>query len=330
MPALLIKLYLTNCKKFNIMKGQSGVIRCCAVLIDTISVIAAITEMCKKSFLAILLLVSLFCYGCTAVSITGTSDNSDASIVEEIPNGAIFAEEGRKIELTDITIELSEGMKYGKVESDDRVSYYVWKSKAEYVLPASMDVIFYVYEGNDKKTPDSALNDTQAHSSMSAYITNGFAAEVEQARITKDPLIVNNDDWHTLVFTAYGGSHYEVTTYGSYCYPKSFYGIYVLGRNYIEKTHSRKNYGFVFSNDSEGNIFEQKEYEYLLKQIKKSFDIEKFYTPPQITYDKTKDYSQGYSYEQFQNLFFNTTNYYIIINEKLISETSDGAESTTR
>lgn len=272
-------------------------------------------------------MMCLLCVGCASNASDVSTESYVSSVVsdvsvtedvtEEIPNGAIVALEGNKIELTDATIILPEGMKYGRKESEYYTSYFVWKSEAKYVLPSSMDIVFYLYEGHDNSSPDVALSDTQAHSSLTAYITNGFSTEIEQPRLTRDPLITSNDDWHILAFTGYGGANYETTTYGSYCYPKSFYGIYVLGRNYFEKTHSRIFYGFVFSNDAQGIILEQKEYENLLKQVKDSFNIKEFYTAPQIVYDEKKDYSKGYSYEQLQSLFLNTTNYYIIVNEKM-------------
>lgn len=117
-----------------------------------------------------------------------------------------------------------------------RISIIKEKSK-KYVLPSSVDILMYIYEGNDKKTPDTELEDGDVRSSFDAYI-QGFRAEDEEARVTMGAGMTNNGDWYTFCFTGHGGSINEVTTYGVFCYFKSYYGVYQCSRS-LQSTLSR-------------------------------------------------------------------------------------------
>ena len=178
-------------------------------------------------------------------------------------------------------------------------------------MPSSVDVLFYVYEGTDTKSPDLELEDSEIRSSIDSYIQKGFSSEVEEARVMMDAGMTSNNDWHTLCFTGYGGTAHEVTTYGVYCYPKSYYGVYLLQKG-VSEDYTRKYYGFVFSNDGKGDIFTEEEYSLLFSQIKSGFEIKEFFSLPQLTYDAAQDFSDGYNYKQLQELFNDTWNYYII------------------
>lgn len=252
--------------------------------------------MTKKLFNAVLLLSAI-------VFMTGCSVENKETIedVSAVPSDAIYAIKGDEINLSAMTLSLPEGMSYGKRETDNGISYYVWKSGAEYVLPSSVDILFYVYEGNDYKSPDLELEDSQVRSSIDSYIQQGFSSEVEEARVVLDAGMTINNGWYTLCFTGYGGITNEVTTYGVYCYPKSYYGIYLLQKN-VSENYTRNYYGFTFSNNGKGDIFTEEEYNFLFSQIKSGFGIEEFFTMPQLNYDETQDFSKGYNYEQLQEL----------------------------
>lgn len=265
--------------------------------------------MIRKSFCVTLVLSTMLLFsGCS--SLTGSTEATETEAVNTVPSGAVEAETGNKIELTDITLTLPDGLHYGKKESEDGTSYYVWKTDEEYNLPSSIDVVLYIYEGNDKKTPDADLEEAEVRSSISNYMQS-FVGEVDEARIVLDAGLTSNKDWYTLCFTGYGGSNNEVTSYGTYCYPKSYYGVYMLQKA-VADDYSRNYYGFIFSNDGVGDILTESEYNSLFSQIKNGFKVNSFFTLPQMTYDAATDYSNGYSYEQLKKLFQDTTNYYII------------------
>lgn len=267
--------------------------------------------MIRKSFCVTLVLSTmLFFSGCSSLTGSTEATETEAVSVSTVPNGAVEAETGNKIELTDITLNLPDGLRYGKKENESGTSYYVWKTDEKYNLPSSIDVVLYIYEGNDKKTPDAYLEEAEVRSSILNYMQS-FVGEVDEARIILDAGLTSNNDWYTLCFTGYGGSTNEVTSYGKYCYPKSYYGVYMLQKA-VADDYSRNYYGFIFSNDGVGDILTENEYNSLFSQIKVGFKVNSFFTLPQMTYDAATDYSNGYSYEQLKKLFQDTTNYYII------------------
>lgn len=261
--------------------------------------------MLKKIFYSFLVIAAIICLpGC------GAAEQPTSVSDPVVPSNAIMKMDGNEIELPDITLSLPDGMSYGKKETEYGTSYYIWKSETDCILPSSADVLLYIYQGNDKKSPDLELKDSEARSSMEVYIQD-FMTDSEDARISFDAGMTNNDEWYTLCFTGYGGSTNEVTTYGVYCYPKSFYGMYLLQKN-VAEDYSRNYYGFVFSNDGKGDIFTEDEYNSLFSQVKDGFGIKEFFSMQQLNYDASQDFSKGYSYTQFKDLFKNTTNYYII------------------
>lgn len=278
-------------------------------------------SMVKKLFYIVLVL-STIVFSASGCGRVGTEESESASA---LPSDAIMAIEGNEIYLYDATLSLPTGVSYGKRETEDGISYYVWKSGAEYVLPSSIDVLFYIYEGNDKKSPDPELEDGEVRSSFGSYIQNGFGSEVEEPRIMMDAGITSNNDWYTLCFTGYGGATQEITTYGVYCYPKSYYGVYLLQKG-VSEDHTRNYYGFVFSNDGQGDIFTEEEYDLLFGQIKSGFEINEFFSLPQLNYDAAQDFSDGYNYKQLQELFKDTWNYYIITGNRAVTTLKETGE----
>ena len=196
-------------------------------------------------------------------------------------------------------------MKYGIQETDVGNTYYVWKTERNYVFPTDTDIILYIYSGNDMTSPDSELSDSEARNSIQTYM-QAFRTEVDGS-ISVDAGIASNNRWYVLQLTGNSGEYLQ-TTYGTLCYPKSYYGVYTMQK--MTDSYTRDYYGFIFSNDSAGAIIEENEYNNIFGQIKSAFSITEFYTMPQVIYDETTDYSSGYSYKQLCTLFADTANYY--------------------
>lgn len=255
-------------------------------------------------------LSSLILSGCSISFSDGVGLGNDGTETEEVttPSGAVEAVEGGNIKLEDMTLKLPNGMKYGEMESEAGKIYYVWDTEKEYVLPTDTDVILYVYEGMDSASPDTELEDREARYSMTQTYMQTFR-ESMNASLIPDPSAVLNNKWYVCQMTGYSGE-YIMTTYGTMCYPKYYYGIYTLQKEKDEGKYSRRYYGFVFSNDGEGNIMEEIDYNSLFGQIKSSFGLTEFYSAPQLEYEESKDYSNGYSYSQYETLFEDATNYY--------------------
>jgi len=260
----------------------------------------------KKLYLFIfLLVVVLLLVGCVPKS------NTD-SVEVSIPTGAVVACEDNEIDLGVMMLSLPDGVAYGVEETDDGVVYYAWKSETEYIMPRSLDVMFYIYKGEDNTSPDKVITNSEAKTSIAQNYMQIFRNTVDNGRLVIDSGLAATDKWYTLCFTGISGKSIT-TTYNTLCYPKTYYGIYMLQAD-ITDTYSRNYYGFVFSNDATGDMLTEKEYSSLLRQIKDGFGVEKFFTIQQneLNYNPDKDFSQGYSYTQLTNLFINTSNYHII------------------
>lgn len=210
-----------------------------------------------------------------------------------------------KIEMEDMTLVLPDGMKYGIQDTEKGKTYYVWDTDSSQVAPEDEDIILYIYEGNDANSPDVELTNQEARLSIQSYIQS--FKDTLNVRISADPDVMKNTDWYTFQFTGYSGA-YETTSYGTMCYPKYYYGVYTL--ECLAEDYNRNFYGFIFSNNSKGEIMGKDEYDFIYGQIKESFSITEFYTLPQLEYDAAVDYSNGYSYEQFQEVFAEVHNYY--------------------
>lgn len=264
----------------------------------------------KKLFCGFMIVLTAI-FGFTACS------SKDEKVVSETtnivyPSGAVIDRELNKLEMEHITITLPDNMRSGRVKTENGTNYYVWKGD-DFVLPSSHNILFYVYEGLDSYSPDLTLTDMQVRSSVSQNYVEAFKNDIETGRLVVDPNLTLNNNWFTLCFTGFSGADNVVTSYGTYCYPKSYYGIYLLQNDAPD--HSRYYYGFVFSNDVD-EMMTEKEYDDLFGQLKNNFSLEEFYTIPQseTNYDPDKDTSTGYNYEQLTSLFNDTMNYYIIKN----------------
>lgn len=266
----------------------------------------------------------IFSFFALVVLLTGCSilEPTDPVATEpKIPVDAIFPvmededieAPDRTIELMDLSLTLPEGYVYGKLENDGYTSYYVWKDRGddEYILPSNGDILLYVYEGLDTKSPHAELTDSQARSSfLNSYF--GTIKNSAAVRITADNGITytSDDEHYVCCYTGYSGEYFT-TTYSAVCYPRTYYGIYALQK--VTDTYERRWCGFVFSNDSEGEIFTEGEYTDLMGQIKAGLDITEFYSLAQnkYNYDPMKDVASGRSYEQMLDLFANTYIYYV-------------------
>lgn len=142
-----------------------------------------------------------------------------------------------------------------------------------------------------------------------------------------DSQAIINGEWYALQMTGNSGE-YLFTTYNTLCYPKQYYGIYAVQNTTDEDSNNRRYYGFIFSNDSTGDIITEQEYNSLVEQIKEAFAIMTFYTNPQseYNYDPALDYSKGYSYSQIETLFQNTKNYYVMLKGQQAAEESQKQE----
>lgn len=224
----------------------------------------------------------------------------------------------RKIVMEDMTLELPEGMKYGTQDTDMGKAYYVWTTDADQISPNDEDIILYVYEGNDINSPDCELTNQEAVMSMQSYIQI-FRGDSD-ASISSDPDVAQNAGWYAWQFTGCSGE-YETTSYGTMCYPKYYYGVYTLECRADD--YNRNFYGFIFSNDSAGEVMGENAYNFIYGQIKKSFSLTEFYTMPQLEYDEATDYSNGYNYDQLLGVFAEVQNYHGIKKNKTAKEAYD-------
>lgn len=267
-------------------------------------------------------------------AITAVSNETTAPAV---PEGAVYPvmadeEKGIKattIKLSDFSITIPEGYVYGKVdyETEGYTAYYIWQADGdqEYIHEQDGDVMMYVYEGLDVNSPHVHLESGQVLSCFSSVYMERFRSLVNGVNFSIDPKFTESSDgkYYLNCFTGKSGE-YIATTYGTYCYPKTYYGIYALEQT--TTTSDRRWYGFVFSNDAKGEIFTENEYTYLLGQIKVNLDVSAFYTPAMpdsAFYNSSEDVSQGRSYEQLvgyydvetetlvDGLFYDTLLYYV-------------------
>lgn len=278
----------------------------------------------KISTLIIMCLFSIFLSGCSITFSDGQNplqelQDTPGENTSSIPSGMVESVASNSIDMKDISLQLPEGMKYGKVESDSGNIFYVWKSDKPSVYPTDSDIILYIYEGIDGASPDAELTDKNARLSITQTYIQVFRQTVN-GTVSADPVAKLNGDWFALQLTGYSGD-YIATTYNTLCYPKYYYGIYTLQKGKSNNTYSRRYYGFIFSNDGTGKPMSDVEYNALVGQIKKSFTLSEFYTTPQLStnYQPEKDFSHGYTYDQFASLFENAANYYGMSEEQATS-----------
>lgn len=204
----------------------------------------------------------------------------------------------KEIPLSDFTFTLPDGYVYGKVENESEgyTTYFVWQDKEDKLYSTALDgdIMLYIYDGLDANSPHKEISKKQALISMKTGYINHLGGLVTLRNRSYDSDVGLSDDEAYFTYTFCGNSgEYFTTTYSDSCYPKTYYGIYTL--NAEVDASARRYYGFVFSNDSTGEIFKQSEYETLLEQIKSLFGISTFYCVPTEEYN---DFTNGRSYEQ--------------------------------
>lgn len=208
------------------------------------------------------------------------------------------------------------------------------------------DILFYVMYGDDNLSPDAELGISEVRTSLSTYNnyfktllslnfpvidditkndTNGNPVVDESGNLSARISI--DKKWYYTTFTATSGQSLT-TTYSTICYPKSYYGVMMLEAQQSPE-HSRKYYTFVFSNNSKGEIFNKEDYYSLFSQVKKLYDLYGFYTAPQLSAEKDQsiNYYNGRSFEQLNDLFKDTFNYYIIEENNSAAASSDASGS---
>ena len=215
----------------------------------------------------------------------------------------------------------------------------------DYKEAVDNDILFYVMSGEDNTSPDKELDKGEVKTSLTTY-TNYLSTLLSMNFPKIDDITLNDSEgnpivdeqgkisartssdgnWYYTTFTATSGEK-VTTTYNTLCYPKSYYGVMVMGTNQ-NPDYSRKYFIFVFSNDSQGEIMNESAYNSLFTQIKSNFKLHGFYTMPQLSTEKdpATNYYNGRSYEQFNDLMQDTFNYYILKNN---SNTVSDAEDVT-
>lgn len=213
-----------------------------------------------------------------------------------------------------------------------------------YTTAYNENTFLYIYEGVDRLSPQEHLDDSMINSSLTTCITNTIGSNIEMTSRMIDTFAmprsiwktVNNlpekktetdipetDKWqfdetmngkyYVITFTAYSGD-YLASTYGSYCYPHSYYGIFLIEKE-ASRGSIRKYYGFVFGNVADGTYFSKEEYNDIFKQIKSQFKLTQFFTLYQkddFAYEEATDFSEGKSYSQFEDFYALTREYYIM------------------
>lgn len=220
------------------------------------------------------------------------------------------------------------------------------EKKADYKTAIDNDIVFYIMSGKDTTSPDKDLDKGQVKASLTTY-SNYLSKLLNLNYLMIDDLTSNDaqgtplyDDngkaltrissdsnWYYTTFTCTSGEKLT-TTYNTLCYPKSYYGIMMLGANQ-NQDHSRSFFIIMFSNDSKGQIPEESEYNSLFTQVKSLFKLNGFHTPTLLSSEKDPalDYYNGRSYSQFDELMKDTYNYYIL-NENNNSATEDASVET--
>lgn len=319
--------------------------------------------MKKLSVCVALFSILLFLGGCGLGGLTGeaTTGPTGETAGPVIPENAILpvmagedqSVKAKEIVLTDFTFTVPEGYVYGKVDYEDAgyAAYYVWKDEEdkEYAFELDGDIVMYIYEGLDTNSPHAILDAGQVRTSLKSVYMEYFRAMVNCVNFNVDADFTESEDgkYYLNCFTGNSGE-YLATTYGVYCYPKTYYGIYAMEQT--TTTSDRRWYGFVFSNDAAGEIFKESEYAYLLNEIKNVLSVSTFYSayaPDSLVYDPSEDVSQGRSYQQLvgynnaetgtkvDGLFYDTLLYYVESigrsyereNVDLAAETSEAAVS---
>lgn len=327
--------------------------------------------MKKKLGLIVMLgMTTIMMSGCSFSSFTGSNTSAEESeipsdVLVASEENKISVGSG----IADITVP--EDYKVGSGEFTDQTGnkfnlYGIWKNKnstdsvsenvssnetttVDYKSPTDKDIEFYAMYGEDTMSPDAELELGEVRTSLATY--NGYLSSLislnypmiddislndsnGQPVVDKSgntsPRMSRDGKWYYTTFTATSGDSVS-TTYNTLCYPKSYFGIMMLGTNQNEDS-SRKYYIFVFSNDSTGKIMSEAEYDMLYSQIKSVYSLDGFYTAPEMSdssmVDKSKNYYNGRTYSQFEALMEDTYNYYIIHGTDSSTSTDTGSDTS--
>lgn len=271
--------------------------------------------MKKRLLLGMVLVMGLLLSACGTKEPVSEEEALPKEAIEPVLKEGSRKEKETVIHLTDFDLVIPDGYVYGFQEYKDSgyKVYYVWMDDPEkkYITQTDKDVMLYILDGLDAKSIHQEITESEARTSFNNAYINYFR-NLTDAKLSVDSSLSysNNDKYYAMCFTGYSGDYFA-TTYGTYCYPKSYYGIYTLEQKTDD--HSRQYYGFIFSNDDEGELFTKNEYTDLLNQIKSASHISEFYsaTKHMLNPDPADDVSNGRSYEQMLKLFENTYLYYV-------------------
>ena len=298
----------------------------------------------KRTITVLMLCICVLLSGCSISKLEDTSlEGTNGTENTEYPVGALLpilsdentGSKATKIELEQFTLTLPEGYVYTKIERTLESGggnaipynvYFVWQDKPDkdYVLEYDGDVLLYIFEGKDTNSPHKNISEGQAQFSLNNY-ENIMTTALTAKNTLKDngdlPIVTADKETFARTFTANSGQEIT-TTYGEMIYPKTYYGLCTLDVN--NEGATRNFYGFIFSNDTEGEIFKKSEYENLFGQIKSAFNIQEFhYTeaqPPEIHFKTGRTYDELVKDVIYQNkengilhrgLFYNTLLYYV-------------------
>ena len=229
------------------------------------------------------------------------------------------------IKLSTFDLQLPTGYVFDEIEQNDYTAYCVWAESAvtEDLYITSRDVMMYLYEGTDANSPHEELEDYEVDSSLGTYMSFfEEPLELYDLNLDCDAILTENGKSFAYSFTGSGGEP-VTTTYDASCYPKSYYGIFVMD---AERTGASRNWaGFVFSNDGTGEFFKKSEYLSLLSQITDAYSIENFnieYTddvPAELRVKSGRSYEllagekiYDGDYGTYYGLFYNTLLYYVV------------------
>lgn len=291
----------------------------------------------------IMLIFSLLLTGCDIEFTSGfdglMGGTAKTQAEETIPTGSYPTIRSSTIKIDNKTsITLPETYHYATHEINmENGTYTVWygfEKDVNYISPNDEDIMFYVFKGNDLKTPATELKVSEANTSLATYIKY-FVAEADKR---SNPVItangslidINGDDYKNEKYWVYPFYMYEnreaiTTTYNETLYPKYFYGVCILDRDADNKP-SRDWYMFIFSNDATGKLIGEEDYTRIFEQeIKGQFGLSIFptqFTEKEVEQRETAGIAytdplfvapEGYDYEQFLELFEGTTSYYRVL-----------------
>lgn len=213
----------------------------------------------------------------------------------------------------------------------------------EYKEAVDPDVLFYAISGEDKSSPDKELAMDQVRSCMNVYV--GYFRDLLTLNYPMLDDITKNDKtgkpevdesgytstriskdrkWYYTTFTCTSGDA-KTTTYNTMCYPKTYFGVVMLSVD-LQNDSSREFHLLAFSNDSEGKIMSEADYDSFFGKIKTDYNLSGFYTAPEMVEEANSSTNlyDGRTYAQFNDLMQDTYNYYSLKNSNVDEESEQG------